>query len=324
MLYNAALLLAGLIALFYGGSWLVRGASNLALSFGVSVLVIALTFVAIGTSMPELLVSMQAALAGKSELAVGNVIGSNIANVGLILGATGLITPLSVKAVLLRREIPIMIFFSLGAFALTLDGAIDRLDGSLLLLAFLLFNLMLYYLAKREQDERDRLLADLEEAPQRNLKRGREIGWLLIGILTLVFGSRLMVEGAVNMARLLGVSELIIAITLIAFGTSLPELAASLSAAWHRETDLAIGNVVGSNVANLLLILGLTSFVRPIAVAREEVQLEFMVMIAFAALLIPFLRHHRLGRPQSALFLGAYIAFIIFSFAHGSGSFLFD
>ena len=147
MLLNASLLIAGLIALFYGGNWLVRGASNLAMSFGVSVLVIALTFVAVGTSMPELLVSMQAALIGKSELAIGNVIGSNIANIGLILGATGLITPLSVKAVLLRREIPIMILFSIGVVALTLDGDIDRLDGSILLLAFVAFNLMLYRFA---------------------------------------------------------------------------------------------------------------------------------------------------------------------------------
>ena len=201
MLYNAALLLAGLIALFYGGNWLVRGASNLAMSFGVSVLVIALTFVSVGTSMPELLVSIQAALVGKSDLAVGNVIGSNIANIGLILGATGLITPLRVKAILLRREIPIMIFFSIGAFALTLDGGIDRLDGSVLLLGFLCFNAMLYRLAKREQDERDRLLADLDEAPRRNQNRGREFIWLLLGILVLVFGSRMMVEGAVNLAR---------------------------------------------------------------------------------------------------------------------------
>ncbi len=318
MLMNAALLLAGLVALFFGGNWLVRGASNLAMSFGVSVLVIALTFVAVGTSMPELLVSMQAALVGKSDLALGNVIGSNIANIGLILGATGLIAPLRVKATLLRREIPIMIIFSIGAATITLDGAIDRLDGFVLLLGFVGFNVMLYRLAKNEQDERDRLLVDLGEAPRRKQNRGREFSWLLLGILTLLFGSRMMVEGAVNLARLLGVSELIIAITLVAFGTSLPELAASLSAAWRGQTDLAIGNVVGSNVANLLLILGLTALAQPISVRSAEAQLEFLVMIAFAVLLIPFLRHQRLGRAGAAVFLGAYIAFILYSFATGS------
>ena len=288
------------------------------MSFGVSVLVIALTFVAIGTSMPELLVSLQAALIGKSDLAIGNVIGSNIANIGLILGVTGLITPLGVKAVLLRREIPIMILFSIFVAALTLDGDIDRLDGSILLLGFVAFNVMLYLLARRERNERDRLLTDLDEAPQVERSRGREFSWLLLGILALALGSRVMVEGAVNLARMVGVSELVIAVTLVAFGTSLPELAASISAARHRETDLAIGNVVGSNIANLLLVLGATAFMQPIAVDRSEVQLEFVVMLAFAVLLIPFLRHHRLGRQQSALFLGAYLAFIIYSIASGS------
>lgn len=318
MLMNAALLLAGLIALFFGGNWLVRGASNLAMSFGVSVLVIALTFVAVGTSMPELLVSLQAALVGKSDLALGNVIGSNIANIGLILGATGLIAPLRVKATLLRREIPIMILFSIGAAALALDGAIDRMDGYVLLLGFVGFNVMLYRLAKNEQDERDRLLTDLGESPRLVQNRGREFFWLLLGILTLLLGSRMMVEGAVNLARLLGVSELIIAITLVAFGTSLPELAASLSAAWRRETDLAIGNVVGSNVANLLLILGLTALAQPITVRSSEAQLEFLVMIAFSVLLLPLLRHQRLDRWGAAVFLGAYTVFILYSFATGS------
>ncbi|MDE2853634.1 MAG: calcium/sodium antiporter [Chloroflexota bacterium] len=320
MLYNVALLLFGLICLFYGGNWLVRGASNLALSFGVSVLIIALTLVAIGTSMPELLVSVQAALVGKSELAIGNVIGSNIANIGLILGATGLITPLSVKATLLRREIPIMIVFTAVAIVLTLDGSLSRIDGALLLLSFVGFNALFYRLAKRERAERERLLADLDEPPRGDLDRRRELMLLLLGILALVLGSRLMVEGAVNLARLLGISELVIAVTLVAFGTSLPELAASLSAAYHRQTDLAIGNVVGSNIANLLLILGITALLRPIAVRSEELKFEFMVMIAFALLLIPVLRHQGLGRPQSALLLGAYIAFIIYSVAAGGAA----
>ena len=127
-----------------------------------------------------------------------------------------------------------------------------------------------------------------------------------------------MVEGAVNIARYVGISELVIAITLVAFGTSLPELAASLSAAYHKETDLAIGNIVGSNIANLLLVLGVTALLRPIAVSRAEVQFEFVVMIAFAVLLIPFMRHHRFGRRQSAVFLGAYIAFIIYSLIAGN------
>ncbi len=316
-IHDFLLLLIGLVSLFVGGNWLVRGASNLALSFGVSILIIALTFVAIGTSMPELLVSAQAALAGKSDLAIGNVIGSNIANIGLILGATGLISPLQVKAILLRREIPIMIAVTILTFILTLDGHITRVDGLILLFAFLCFNILFYHLAKKEQHTRDQLLAEVDQKPKQKLNRSRELAFLVLGILALLIGSRLMVEGAVNLARMIGVSELIIAITLVAFGTSLPELAASLSAAFHQETDLAIGNIVGSNIANLLLVLGVTAFLQPIPVNRAEVQLEFIVMIVFAVLLIPFLRHHNLGRRQSALLLGAYLAFIIYSLASG-------
>ena len=224
MLENIILLIVGLIGLFFGGNWLVRGASNLALSFGVSILIIALTFVAIGTSMPELLVSAQAALAGKSDLAIGNVVGSNIANIGLILGATGLITPLSVKAILLRREIPIMIFFTIFAYILTVDGEIGRVDGVILLFAFAGFNAMFYFLAKKEKDARNNLLADFDAEPAlESLGRGREFFFLIVGIVALVLGSRMMVEGAVKLARLLGISELIIAITLVAFGTSLPD-----------------------------------------------------------------------------------------------------
>ncbi len=320
MLAEVVMLITGLVALFYGGNWLVRGASNLAIGFGVSTLIIALTFVALGTSMPELLVSVQAALSGKSDLAIGNVIGSNIANIGLILGATGLITPLSVKAILLRREIPIMILVSVFAYALTLDGQIGRADGIILLLGFVGFNAVFYVLAKREADTRDRLLSDLADEPVARISRGKEIAYLIAGIIALVLGSRMMVEGAVSLARAVGISELIIAITLVAFGTSLPELAASLSAAWHRETDIAIGNVVGSNIANLLLVLGATALLQPIPVARSEVQIEFIIMIGFAALLIPFMYRQRLGRKRSAFFLVCYCAFIAYSILGDSPS----
>ena len=317
MLDQVILLIFGLVALFVGGNWLVRGAANTALSLGVSVLIIALTFVALGTSMPELLVSAQAAVTGKSDLAIGNVIGSNIANIGLILGAAGLITPLGVKATLLRREIPIMIVVSIAVYALTLDGQISREDGLLLLIAFVAFNIAVYFLAKREADTRDRLLADVDDDGSKDLSRSREIAYLVAGIAALALGSRLMVDSAVVLARAAGISELIIAITLVAFGTSLPELAASISAAWHQETDLAIGNVVGSNIANLLLVLGVTALLQPIPVARAEVQFEFIVMIAFAALLIPFMRQQRLDRKRSALFLLAYCAFIAYSIVNG-------
>lgn len=315
MLENILLVVIGLGGLFFGGNWLVRGASNIAISFGVSALIIALTFVAIGTSMPEMLVSLQAAVQGNSDLSIGNVVGSNIANIGLILGATGLITPIRVQAILLKREIPIMILFTIFTYILTLDGEISRVDGLLLLFSFVGFNTMFYFLAKQEQDAHDRLLADLD-VPESvaELNRLQEIGFLVGGIAMLVVGANFMVEGAVNIARSIGVSELVIAVTLVAFGTSLPELAASITAAFKKESDIAIGNIVGSNIANLLLILGVTAFVQPITVDTAEVQLEFVVMIAFSLLLIPFVRNQQLGRRESALFLGAYVAFVLYSF----------
>lgn len=314
MLENIGLIIIGLAGLFFGGNWLVRGASNFAMSFGVSTLIIALTFVAVGTSMPELLVSVRAAMQGNSNLAIGNVLGSNIANIGLILGATGLITPIAVKAVLLRREIPIMILFTIFTYILTLDGVINRVDSLLLLFSFIGFNTMFYFLAKQEQDARERLLADMDDPPPREaLSRTKEFGFLVGGIALLVMGAEFMVTGAVHIAEALGVSDLAIGITIVAFGTSLPELAASMAAAFHKESDIAIGNIVGSNIANLLLILGVTAFVQPIPVDTGEIQFEFLIVIAFAVLLIPFARHQVLGRRQSALFLGAYIAFVIYT-----------
>ena len=213
-----------------------------------------------------------------------------------------------------------MILISVFAYALTLDGQIGRVDGIILLLAFVGFSAVFYVLAKREADTRNRLLSDLEDEPANRQSRGKEVAYLIDGIIALVLGSRMMVEGAVNLARTVGISELIIAITLVAFGTSLPELAASLSAAWRKETDIAIGNVVGSNIANLLLILGATAVLQPIPVARSEVQFEFIVMIAFAAVLIPFMYRQRLGRKRSAFFLLFYCAFVAYSILGDSPS----
>lgn len=311
---NAGLIFLGLAGLFFGGNWLVRGASNLSASFGVSSLIIGLTIVAVGTSMPELFVSVQAALRGSNELSIGNIIGSNIANIGLILGLTGIVAPIAVKAIMVRREIPIMILFSIFTILLTLDGEINQLDGILLLFSFVGFSSMFYFLAKREQDEHNRLLAEMEEPPApAEINRMVEIGFLALGIVTLVLGSSFMVEGATAIARLMGVSELLIGVTIVAVGTSLPELAASLTAAMKGENDIAIGNVVGSNIANLLLILGATTAIKPIPIETSQIEVELLVMLGFAFLLVPFAWNQKLDRRASAIFLGAYLAFVVYS-----------
>lgn len=317
ILGNVLLIAAGLAGLYFGGEWLVTGASRIAHRLGLSPLLIGLTIVAIGTSAPELFVSVSSALRGSSGIALGNVIGSNIANIGLILGLTGIIATVTVKRTLIRREIPILIFVTVFASILILDGQISRLDGLLLLLGFVGFNGVFYWLSHRNGD--DDIIDDLEEldlppeGQQTSLQKPAL--FVLMGIGLLVIGSNLMVEGAVNLARSFGISELVIGVTMVAFGTSLPELATSITAAIKKEVDIAVGNVIGSNVANLLLVLGATTAINPINVGDTSLSIvEFVVMIGFTVMLVPFLRNRILATRESAFFVGIYFAFIIYSF----------
>ncbi len=308
---NILLVLAGLLALYYGANWLVRGSSRLAASFHVSPLIIGLTIVALGTSMPELLVSVTAAIEGQSDISVGNVVGSNIANIGLILGLSGLIRPLRVHASIVRREIPIMITVAIFSYLIILDAEIGRLDGVLLLFGYIAFNGLFYFLATQERAE-----IDLDALPPTDvlINRWWELGYVIVGIIVLMLGANWLIDGSVAIARSIGVSELVIGLTMVAVGTSLPELATSVVAAIKKESDIAIGNVVGSNIANILLILGATVVIRPISIDPGLRSFEFFVMIGFSLLLYPFARNETLGRRESAVFLGAYVAFIAFAF----------
>jgi cation:H+ antiporter len=306
---NLAQLIVGLAGLVIGGNWLVSGATRLAVSFGIPTLIIGLTVVAFGTSSPELLVNISAATSGASDLAVGNILGSNIANIGLILGITGFIAPITLQSILVRREIPLMILASAVTFGLAADGLISRWDGVLLMAGFVAFNLLMVYLTVRGNS-----VADGEAPPARNGTR-QAVLRLLVGIALLVVGAQWTVDGASSIARGLGVSELAIGISLVAVGTSLPELSASVIAAMRQENDLTVGNVVGSNIVNLLGILGLVAIFQPIAIAPEAVQIDFPVMLAFAFLVLPFAwTASRLSRPESLLFLAGYAAFIVFTF----------
>jgi len=308
---------AGLAGLFIGGEWLVRGASRIAEHFGISPLIIGLTIVAIGTSAPELLVSIIAAVGGGSDLALGNVVGSNIANIGLILGLTGLITPVAIQATLVRREIPLTILITIFAVLLMLDGAVQRLDGLLLMVGFIATSGFFYWLAVQQHEEDEAAHAgDPPSADEKNVQLGLEFVRIIAGIGALVLGANLLVEGASNFARVLGVPELIIGVTMVALGTSLPELATSIMAAIRKENDIAIGNVIGSNIANLLLVLGATAFIQPFDIQPDlqTVSVELVVMLAFSLLLWPFARNRILSRRESALFLGGYLAFVVYSF----------
>jgi cation:H+ antiporter len=318
MLLNVALVIIGLVGLLYGGDSLVRGAARLASSLGVSPTVVGLTVVAFGTSVPELLVSLSAAARGSSDIALGNVLGSNIANVGLIIGVTALVYPLSVHWRLIRREIPLMIGVSILVFALALNGNLGQLDGLILFIGFFGFAALSYFLAREDRTQIEPGIAEYDEnegiTPVARVNRRREVGRLVFGIILLGAGAQATVVGATEIALAAGVSEMLIGVTLVAFGTSLPELAASVMAALRRETDIAVGNVIGSNISNLLLILGATALVKPIGVEPAQLQFEFPAMIIFAVLVIPFALDRRLVRREGLIFLLLYMGFITATF----------
>lgn len=310
-------LIAGLVLLVAGAEVLVRGAAKLAAQFGIPPLVIGLTVVAFGTSAPETAVSVQSALNGSGDLAIGNVVGSNIANVLLILGMTALVAPLIVSRQLIRLDVPIMIGASLLTFGLAWDGELSRLDGALLFAGVLSYTGFLIYSARKDKGAQDDEFAEefgLNE-PAKPYAWVINLGLIIVGLVLLVTGSNFLVEGAVQLARALGLSELVIGLTVIAIGTSLPELATSIIAAFKGERDIAVGNIVGSNIFNLLCVLGLASLVSPasIAVSPNALAFDFPVMIAVALACLPiFFAGYSINRWEGLLFLAYYLAYTLY------------
>jgi cation:H+ antiporter len=310
------LVAVGLVGLFFGGDWLVKGAARLATALGVSSLVVGLTVVAVGTSLPELLVSISAALQGTNGIVLGNVLGSNIANIGLILGVTALILPIGVHWKLLIREIPIMIAASVLALLLALDGSLSLVDGVVLMIGFGVFSLILLRTGVSEEAEIAPELSEFEAEQGITAKTTIpvEVGRVVVGLVLLIVGAQFLIQGAVGIARAAGISELLIGLTLVAVGTSLPELATSVIAAIRKESDIAIGNVIGSNIANLFIILGLTAVIRPVPVAETILRTEYLVMIGFAVAVFPLALSRTIGRKEGALLLIAYTVFVVASF----------
>lgn len=308
------LFVIGLLALVVGSEALVRGASRIAAGLGISALVIGLTVVAFGTSSPELAVTLKASLAGQSDISLGNIVGSNIANILLVLGLTALATPVTVERQLIRSEIPVMIAASLYVYLSALDGLIGRIDGLVMVAGLVGYN---YWAIRAAARERIRPDAEVIEAERDIRKHGRHwtvhVGMVLLGLGLLIMGSRWMVDGAVTFARHLKVDELIIGLTIVAVGTSLPEIATSLVAGLRGEQNLAVGNVIGSNILNILLVLGITALIAPAGIAVQPVALEFtipvMVVVALACIPI-FFSGYRVSRIEGGVFLGYYIAYI--------------
>ncbi|WP_027158433.1 calcium/sodium antiporter [Methylobacter luteus] len=302
-------LIAGFFCLVAGAEWLVRGASKLALSIGVSPLVIGLTIVAFGTSSPELAVNLQAAYLGSPDMAVGNVVGSNIFNVLFILGLSALLSPLVVSSQLMRLDVPLMIGVSVLMYGLSLNGAINRLEGGLLFALLVLYTVFLIWQSRRENHAARELEHPIQVKPEPWFK---DVVWIAAGLVLLVMGSRWLVEGAVALAHALGISELVIGLTIVSIGTSLPELATSVVAALKGERDIAVGNVVGSNTFNVLSVLGLSSIVAPagIDVSPAALNFDIPVMIAVAIACLPvFFTGFRINRWEGFLFMAYYAAY---------------
>lgn len=299
-------IIGGFLILTLGAEALVRGATTIALRLGITPLVIGLTIVAFGTSAPELAVSVKAALAGNSGIALGNVIGSNIVNIGLILGITALIRPIEVKSEMVKRDIPIMILASMLFWGLLLDGELSLIDG-VILLSFMLGYLVFSYFSAKNTNDADGEV--IEEGPKNPLL---SLLFIAVGISMLVGGGILFVNGAVDLAKVFGVSEVIIGLTIVAIGTSMPELVTSVLAALKGQSDIAIGNIVGSNIFNILGILGVTAIVYPVSGLGFQ-SLDFIVMLALAVIILPFAwTGLRIGRREGATLLIAYLGYLIY------------
>jgi cation:H+ antiporter len=309
---NLGTLLAGLLLLFLGGEALVRGAAALARRLGVSPLVVGVTVVAFGTSAPEAVVSSTAALTGQDEIAVGNVVGSNVLNVLLILGLCALVRPLTVAQQLVFRDVPVMVAVSLVFWLLSLDGRLSMVEGALFLAGLGLFTFDAVRTSRRESAG---VAAEYGAGlPQTSGRFALALLNVALGLGLLVLGSRWLVSAATALARSLGVDEVVIALTIVAAGTSMPEVATSIVATLRGQRDIAVGNIVGSNVFNVLGILGLSALVgRGLAVAPSFVNFDtpFMAAVAFACLPL-VARRHEISRWQGGFFLSAYAAYVAY------------
>lgn len=325
-LTHIVLFVAGLVGLIYGARYLINGASRLATSFGIPPLVVGLTIVAFGTSAPELAAALQASFTGRPALALGNVIGSNIFNVLFVLGAAAIIAPIAVNSQVVKRDVPIMIGISLLMWVLALDNMFGRFDG--ILFVSLLFAYLVYVF--RTTEEKDVLLPEGAEIPsdsssdsssrddakadRTSSTRMKNAGLVIVGLAMLTVGSRWLVDSSVEFARALGVSELIIGLTVIAIGTSLPEIATSVLASMRGKGDIAVGNVVGSNLFNILSVIGATATVSPhgIAVPNEALSFDLPIMIGVIVMTLPiFYTGLRISRLEGSLFLGYYVLYTV-------------
>jgi len=304
-------IIGGLVLLFFGADWLVKGAMTLALNLGLSPLIVGLTVVALGTSVPEALVSVQAAIGHQGGIAIGNVVGSNILNIALILGLSALITPLKVDSHLVKADVPLLSGATFMLVVLLEDFHISRMEGAFLLLCIVGYIVGNILTVKKTTPEENKIKGmEVPEDPGNNF--WRDIALLIVGIITLGFGSNFLVTGAVDLARLWGLSEALIGLTIVSIGTGTPELATALMAAYRKSADLAIGNAVGSNLFNIMFVLGLAGLVAPLDAIGINSS-DLYVMLAVTILLLPTVWTGRiLDRKEGFLFLAIYFGYLYY------------
>lgn len=311
ILYNLAVFIFGLIFLYLGGDGLVKGSSRLARAMGINPVLIGLTIVAFGTSAPELVVSIIAAFKGSNDLIMGNILGSNIANIGLILGISALIYPISIKLTLIKVELPFMISISILLLLLSQNLIIEHFEGAILFI--LLISMIIYscYDAFKEPKEIEKEFSELVQVDRSYYKN---ILYIVFGIIGLSIGAKLLVDSAISIAQSLEVSQALIGITAVAIGTSLPELTTSVIAALKRESGIIIGNIIGSNIFNIG-ILGIISVLKPIEMKQHLLEFEFCIMILFSIILLPIMKTgFKIAKTEGLLLLLFYLMFLRFIF----------
>lgn len=307
MITSITLLVLSLVALYIGAGWLVKGSSEIAHKANISNLVIGLTIVAFGTSAPELVVSINASLTGQGDIAIGNVIGSNIFNVAAILGISAAIRPLQAKRQLTKIDIPILIVASIALVVLFWNGVLGRLEGGLFLAGIVAYTLFSLYYSRKHEKKVEEVRGELETQPQPWYK---DVMYIVGGLVILIFASQLMVDNAVSIAQALGVSEAVIGLTVVAAGTSLPELATSVVAALKKNQDIAIGNIVGSNLFNILAIAGTSSVIHPI-VSKNVNYVDLLVMLGLSLVLFPLAKSgEKISRIEGCFLIAAYLGYL--------------
>ncbi len=310
MIGQLLILLGGVVALYFGAEWLVRGAARLAASLGVTPIAVGLTVVSFGTSAPELVVATVATLKGNGDLAVGNVLGSNLANLGLILGITAVIVPLKVSGTVLRREVPVMLLITAMMYPVMGDLVVSRSDGVILLVTLVAY---LVFVLRSASEETDEVVGEYERfaralANLTGKSALKDMALIAAGSVGLVVGGEAIVDSATFLAQELGVSDLVIGLTLVAVGTSLPELATSVVAALRKEADIAVGNVIGSNIFNLTAVLGTASVIRPFGVAETVLAIELPAVILLSVLVLPLARpRFQIRRWEGVILLMCYL-----------------